>query len=159
GQLQQLTDNDGYDAEATPSPDGRRLVYTSHRTDGMWLYIMNVDGTDQHRVSRRRGYIGGPGLSPGGRWRLFRARYPRPAEEEEKLTAMFAERVLRPAGMGIEIYISRVDGSDERPLTTGGKINFAPAFFPDGRRIIFSSNRAAKVPGQYGLFVAAIDGS
>ena len=157
GSLKQLTDNDGYDAEATPSPDGKRLVYTSHRADGMWLYTMNVDGTDPLRVSRRKGYIGGPVFSPDGKWILSRAWYPRNPEEDRKLEEMFAERVLRPTGMDIEIYMSRLDGSDERPLTSGGKINFAPAFFPEGKRIIFASNRGAKAPGQYGLYVEKTD--
>jgi TolB protein len=159
GDLKRLTDNDGYDAEATPSPDGTRLVYTSHRKDGLWIYTMNVDGSDARRVSRRSGYIGGPVYSPDGQWILYRAYYPRTPEETKKLDAMLAERMLRPMGMAIEIYVCKVDGSEERAVTNNGKINFAPAFHPDGKHIIFSSNIDAKHPGVYGLYWINLDGS
>jgi len=46
GSLKQLTDSDGYDAETTVSPDGKRLIFTSHRDGGIGLYTMNVDGSD-----------------------------------------------------------------------------------------------------------------
>src|SRR5688572_11947349 len=42
GTLKQLTDSDGYDAETTASPDGKRLVFTSHRDGEMALYTIGV---------------------------------------------------------------------------------------------------------------------
>jgi Tol biopolymer transport system component len=67
GTLRQLTHNDGYDAEATVSPDGKRMVFTSHREGGIGLWTMKVDGTDLRKVNHRRGYAGGAFFSPDGK--------------------------------------------------------------------------------------------
>ena len=40
-----------------------------------------------------------------------------------------------------------------------GKINFAPAFLPDGKRIIFTSDAKAEARGGYNLFLIKADGT
>jgi Tol biopolymer transport system component len=40
-----------------------------------------------------------------------------------------------------------------------GKINFAPAFLPDGKRIIFTSDAKAETRGGYNLFLINADGT
>ena len=72
---------------------------------------------------------------------------------------MLAERALIPFdGMTIELYLSRPDGSERRAITETNKINFAPSFFPDGQRVIFTSNKAATMRGGYNLFIVGTDG-
>jgi TolB protein len=44
--LSHLTSEPGYDAEATVSPKGDRIVITSMRTGDLELFTMNIDGTD-----------------------------------------------------------------------------------------------------------------
>jgi Tol biopolymer transport system component len=102
--------------------------------------------------------VGGPFFSPDGEWIVYRAYYPATEEKANELTAMLEERVLRPKGMDLEIYVARPDGSEERAVTRNGKINFAPFFFPDGKRIIFSSNLEAGHSGQYSLYRIGVDG-
>ena len=53
--LRRLTTNDAYDAEATVSPDGKRVVFTSTRDGDIELYSMNVDGSDVRRITNRVG--------------------------------------------------------------------------------------------------------
>lgn len=160
GKVTRLTDSDGYDAETTVSPDGKRLVFMSHRTGEFGLYTMNVDGSDLRRVTNRRCYTGGAFFSPEGDRLVYRSLYPANRTDEEMLDRMSAERALIPyKGMVIEIYLSRADGSEERALTKTGKVNFAPAFHPDGKRVIFTSDLASKRSGGYNLFVIGTDGA
>src|SRR6185295_5351548 len=121
GSLKQLTNSDGYDAETTVSPDGKRLVFTSHRDGGIGLYTMNVDGSDLKKVNHRRGYAGGAFFSPDGQWIVYRASFPKTDEEKADFEKLLADRLLRPGNL--EIYLARPDGSEERQLTNNGASN------------------------------------
>ena len=66
GNLRQLTEADGYDAEATFSPVGDRIVFTSARDGDLELYSMAPDGSDVQRLTNRIGYDGGAFYSPDG---------------------------------------------------------------------------------------------
>lgn len=160
GKITRLTDSDGYDAETTVSADGKRLVFMSHRDGQFALYTMNADGTELRKVTRRRCYTGGAFYSPDGGWLVYRSLYPANRTDEEMLDRMLSERALIPyKGMVIEIYVCRADGSEERAITKTGKVNFAPTFHPDGRRVLFTSDLAAKKHGAYNLFLVRTDGT
>ena len=62
-----------------------------------------------------------------------------------------------PPGGGLEVGIVRADGTHLRQLTSSGKfVSVAPAFSPDGTKIIFSRS----LPGGWiGLFTMNPDGS
>ena len=62
-----LTSNGAYNAEATVSPDGSRIVFTSTRDGDIELYTMNTDGSDVRRITHRMGYDGGAFFSPDGK--------------------------------------------------------------------------------------------
>ena len=51
------------------------------------------------------------------------------------------------------------DGSNKRQITRNGKANFAPYFFPDGKRIIFASNMDDPKGRNFDLYVINVDGS
>ena len=61
----------------------------------------------------------------------------------------------------VEIYTMHVNGGDPIRLTRNGAMDFAPQWSPDGRRILFISNRSAGVNGSptYEIFVMNSDGS
>jgi len=157
GSLTQLTNNDGYDAETTVSPDGKRLIFTSHRDGGIGLYTMNVDGTDLRKVHHRRGYAGGAFFSPDGKWIVYRASFPKTDEEKADFEKLLADRLLRPGNL--EIYLARPDGSEERQLTNNGASNWAPSFHPDGKTIVFASNLHAPKSGKFSIYAMNVDGS
>jgi TolB protein len=160
GEEKRLTDTDGYDAETTVSPDGKRLVFMSQRDNAFALYTMNVDGSDLRKVTKKRCYTGGAFFSPDGRSLVYRSFYPAGQEQEDHLDLMLKERALIPSkGSVFEIYLSDVDGGHERAVTKMGKINFAPAFLPDGKRIIFTSDAKAQGRGGYNLFLIRADGT
>jgi TolB protein len=159
GSLVRLTNNDGYDAETTVSPDGKRLIFTSHRDGGMGLYTMNVDGTDLQKVTRRKGYAGGAFFSPDGKWIVYRAFYPKTPEDVPVLDKLLNERLLEPMKCHFEIFVARPDGSEERALTSNGKANWAPSFHPDGKTIVFASNMDAAQPGRFSIYAMGVDGT
>ena len=136
GTLKPLTNSDGYDAETTVSPDGKRLVFTSHRDGGIGLYTMNVDGSDLRKVKHRRGYAGGAFFSPDGQWIVYRATFPKTDAEKAEFETLLSERLLRPGNL--EIYLARPDGSEEKQLTNNRASNWAPSFHPDGKTIVFA---------------------
>ncbi len=159
GALKRLTDNDGYDAEATVSPDGTTIVFTSHREGGMGLWTMAADGTGLRRITRRKGYVGGAFFSPDGKRLVYRAFYPKTPDEEAILDQLLTERLLQPTKCHFEIFVSNPDGSEERALTSNGKANWAPCFHPDGKTIVFASNMDAAAPGRFSLYTIGADGA
>ena len=139
--LRPLTDALGYDAEGSFSPDGTKIVFCSLRnaypagklspedrkrleTDPAYfgdIYLMNADGSDQHRLTDTPGYDGGPFFSPDGQriiWRRF---------DEKGTTA--------------DVYTMKLDGSDVRRLTDFGAMSWAPFPHPSGQYAIFTANK------------------
>ena len=137
-QLQRLTATPGYDAEATISPDGKTIVFTSVRDGDLDLYAMNLDGTHVRRLTQEVGYDGGAFFSPDSRRIVYRASHPRDAATVEQYQALLAQKLVEPGQL--EIFVMHADGTGKRQVTANGASNFAPFFHSDGRRIIFSSN-------------------
>jgi hypothetical protein len=81
--LQRLTITDGYDAEATVSPTGDRIVFTSARDGDLELYSCALDGSDLRRLTFTPGYDGGAFFSFDGKQIVYRAHHPQGAELEE----------------------------------------------------------------------------
>ncbi len=138
--LRRVTDHPGYDAEATVSPDGSRILFTSLRDGDLDLYTMKPDGTDVRRVTRELGYDGGGFFSRDGKRIVWRASRPRTEEEKAAYRELLRESAIRP--MNLEIHVAEADGNGARQVTSNGAANFAPYFLPDGKRIIFASNLA-----------------
>jgi Tol biopolymer transport system component len=155
--LRRLTTSETYDAEATLSPDGRRLVFTSLREGDLDIYTMNVDGTDVRRLTTRLGYEGGPFFSPDGTQIVYRAWHPVTAADTAEYLGLLRDRLVRPSRM--EIWVMNADGSDQRPITKLGGANFAPFFHPDGRRVIFSSNYTNPRSRNFDLYLIDLDGT
>jgi len=155
--LRRLTASPGYDAEATLSPDGSTIVFTSTRDGDLDIYTMRVDGTDVRRLTAGVGYDGGPFFSPDGSLIVYRASRPGTAEEEADYRALLADGLVRPSRL--EIWVMKADGSDQRQVTTLGGANFAPFFHPDGKRIIFSSNHHNPRGRNFDLFMVNLDGT
>jgi len=156
--LQRLFSSPGYDAEATLSPDGKTIVFTSTRDGDLDIYTMNVDGSAVRRLTNRVGYDGGPFFSHDGRMIVYRSWYPETAEEIADYQALLAQNKVRPSRM--EIWVMNADGSNPWQVTELGGANFAPFFHPDNRRIIFSSNHeGGRGSRNFDLFIINLDGT
>jgi len=155
--LRQLTNEDGYDAEATFSPVGDRIVFTSVRDGDLDLYSMNPDGSDVVRLTDRLGYDGGAFYSPDGSKIIWRAHYPEVGQELDDYMALLGEGLLRPGEL--EIWVMDADGSNKRQVTEVGGANFAPYWHPDGERIIFSSNHQDPSGRDFDIYSIKLDGT
>jgi len=155
--LKKLTDSPGYDAEATVSPKGDKIVFTSIRSGDLELYTMNLDGSDVRQITSELGYDGGAFFSPDGTKLIFRASRPKTPEAIKEYKDLLAQGLVMPTEM--ELYVCNVDGSDMRQLTNLGKANWAPFFHPSGQKVIFSSNHHAPRGYQFNLFMINLDGT
>jgi Tol biopolymer transport system component len=152
-----LTDTPGYDAEATVSPRGDRMVFTSVRDGDIELYTMALDGTDVRRITHEPGYDGGAFFSPDGSKLVWRASRPQPGKELDDFRGLLAQGLVRPSKL--DIYMANADGSDVRRLTDNGAANFAPYFHPSGGKVIFCSNLADPGKRNFDLFLVNLDGT
>lgn len=153
----QLTNSGKYDAEATISPKGDKIVFTSTRDGDPELYLMNLDGSNQTRLTNIKGYDGGAFFSADGNKIVFRASRPETETELKDYDDLVKENLLRPTKF--EIFTMDADGSNMKQVTNLGKASFAPFFHPGGEKIIFSSNYGAESPRDFNLFLINTDGS
>jgi len=145
-----LTTGPGYNAEATLSMDGKKVVFTSSRDGDLDIYSMNVDGTDVRRLTNTLGYDGGPFFSPDGNWIVYRAHHPRNEQEIAHYKSLLAQGLVEPNEM--DLYVMRADGSIQQQITKLAGASFAPSFFPDSQRIIFASNYEHPATSQFELY-------
>lgn len=155
--IKKLTDTPYYDAEATVSPKGDKIVFTSMRTGDPELFIMNIDGTDVRQVINTLGYDGGAFFTPDGEKLIFRANHPETEEEIAEYKALIAENKVRPTEM--ELFICNVDGSDLKQITNLGGANWAPFMHPSGEKVLFSSNHKSPKGYPFNIFMINLDGT
>jgi Tol biopolymer transport system component len=138
--LTRLTNARGYDAEASYSPDGQWIAFSSMRdaynrtlsdaekkqleVDPSFfgeIYVMKADGSGQKRLTNVNGYDGGPFFSPDGKrivWRRF-----------------------NESGLIADVWTMNLDGSDARQVTNFGAMSWAPYIHPSGQYLLFASNK------------------
>jgi Tol biopolymer transport system component len=157
--ITRLTDADGYDAEGTVSPDGRKIVFTSTRDGDLELYTMNVDGSEQTRLTFDKGYDGGAFFSPDSQWIVYRASHPTESADIAAYDKLIAQDLVMPDDL--EIWVMRADGGEKRRVTSLGGANWAPFFHPSGTRIIFASDRdnASPYVPNFELYLINLDGT
>ncbi len=155
--LKKMTDTPGYDAEATVSPVGDKIVFTSTRTGDPEIYTMNLDGSNQTQLTHEKGYDGGPFFSLDGTKIVFRASRPKTEKEFEDYNDLVQNGLVRPTAL--ELYVMDADGSNIKQVTNFGSASFAPFFFPDAKRIIFSSNLNSENPRNFDLYMINVDGT
>ncbi|HEX6057525.1 MAG TPA: hypothetical protein VFZ11_00815 [Gemmatimonadaceae bacterium] len=151
--LRQLTFG-GENAEAYFSPDGTRLIFQSSR-DGRTCdqqYVMNVDGSDVHRVSTGTGKTTCGYFLDGGRRIFFASSHaadsacpPRPDPSRGYVWG------LDP----FDIYTADADGSNLRRLTDFGTYTAEGTLSPDGKTIVFTSLK----DGDLEIYTMNVDGS
>jgi Tol biopolymer transport system component len=157
GELSRLTETPGYDAEATVSTDGTRIVFTSVRGGDLDIWVMNADGSDPRQLTSTLGYDGGPFFSADGKRICFRASRPRAEEEAREYQGLLARHLVEPSRL--EIYVMDADGTNVRQITDNGAANFCPFFHPSGKEIIFASNVGDRETRRnFDLYLVSVEG-
>jgi Tol biopolymer transport system component len=136
--IKPLTRTPGYDAEATLSPDGKKIVFTSMRDGDLDLYSMDASGKNVKRLTTELGYDGGAFFSPDGKQIVYRSYHPKTDAEIARYKKRLSEDLIEPNNF--EIRVMNADGTNKRQVTRLGAASFAPFFTPDGKRIIFCTN-------------------
>lgn len=153
--VKQLTDTKGYDAEATVSPDGKRIIFTSTRDGDLDLYVMDTNGKNVKRLTTELGYDGGAFFSPDSKQIVYRAFHPKTTAETARYKQRLAENLIEPTVF--EVWTMNADGTNKRQITKLGAASFAPFFTPDGKRIIFCTNYFATDPRKRNFDLALIN--
>lgn len=152
-----LTDSPGYDAEATISPKGDKIIFTSMRNGDLDLYIMDTSGREVRQITHELGYDGGAWFSPDGSKIVWRASRPKTEEEVNEYKWLLDMGLVAPTHM--EIFVADADGSNVKQITNLGNANWAPNFDYTGNRIIFASNHEYKRGFPFNLYMINIDGT
>ncbi len=153
----QLTIAPGYDAEATVSPDGKKIVFTSIRSGDLELYTMDVNGKNVKQVTNQLGYDGGAFFSPDSKHLIFRSSRPTTAEEIKEYNDLLKEGLVMPTKMSL--YTCDVDGSNLKKITDLPNASWAPFFHPSGKKVIFATNYKATRGLPFNLMMVDLDGS
>ncbi|MGC4038871.1 MAG: hypothetical protein QM764_23135 [Chitinophagaceae bacterium] len=154
--IRRLTDTPGYDAEATLSPNGKTMLFTSVRDGDLDLYTMDLKTKKTKRITNELGYDGGAWFSPDGKKIVWRASRPKTEEEIKEYKELLRDNLVAPTHM--EVFIANADGSDAKQITNLSQANWAPNFLPDGR-IIFCSNHEYKRGFPFNMYTMNADGS
>jgi Tol biopolymer transport system component len=155
--ISQLTATPGYDAEATVSPKGDKIVFTSMRSGDLELYTMNLDGSEVKQITNELGYDGGAFFSPDGSKLVFRASRPNTEEKIKEYKELLAQGLVQPTEM--EVFVCNIDGSEMKQITNLGKSNWCPYFHPSGEKIIFASNHQSERGFPFNLYLINLDGT
>ncbi|MEZ5398534.1 MAG: hypothetical protein R2729_02630 [Bryobacteraceae bacterium] len=154
--VKKLTDAPGYDAEATVNWKTNRIVYTSMASGDLDLWSMKPDGTGKTRLTDSAGYDGGAFYSRDGKRLIWRANHPT-ADAMTRYKDLLAQSLTSP--MKMEIFVAGAGGKGSKQLTDFGCASFAPTFTPDGKKIIFASNKHECDGRKFELFLMNPDGS
>lgn len=132
GAFRRLTTYGGIDTEPTWSPTGREIAFVSERSGGAHIFVMDAEGANVRRITQA-GFNTQPRWSPKGDTIAFTSRQG-----------------------NFDIWAVSPDGSNLRRLTAGPGNNEGASWAPNGRHLVFQSNRSA---GGYQLFTMLADGS
>lgn len=153
--IKKLTNTPGYDAEATVSPNGKKIVFTSERDGDLDLYSMDINGKNVKRLTDGVGYDGGAFFSPDNKTIIYRRSTPTTPAEIAKFKDLLSRHLVVPTVF--EIWAMNADGTNKRQITKLGGGSFAPFFTPDGKRIVFCTNYFATDPRKRNFDIAMIN--
>jgi len=124
--LKRLTNYLGIDVSPSYSPDGKRVAFVSNRSGSPQIFVLDLASGKTERLSFNGSYNTSPSWS-----RLNRIAY------------------VSLTGGNLDIFSVDANGGQLRRLTENQGKNEDPCWSPDGRYIVFSSNRE----GAYNLYI------
>ena len=118
----------------TWSPDGKRLAYSSRRTGNSEIFVVDVDGGNEIRLTDHPALDTAPSWSPDG------ARIAFSSDRADNT----------------DLYVIKTNGEGIRRLTEGLGNDYNPSWSPDGEEIVFYRSRD---DGRDQIWVREVDGA
>jgi len=160
--VQRITNRLGYDGGPYFGPKAEKIVwrawYPENAEDSTrWqknmalnlveavplsIYVMNVDGTEQVRLTDNGATNWAPSWHPDGEHVVFSSNMDDWNEERQAF------------GHNFELYMVKIDGTGLKRLTNNTFFDSFPMFSPDGKFMAFASNRDADNPRATHIFLA-----
>ena len=125
-----ITRNNAYDAEGSYSPDGKWIAFTSFRTGDADVYVMHPDGSHVVQITKSPGLDGDAFFSPDGKRLVYRSDRQQNGIFQIFVATLAFDAAGEITGMG-----------SERQLTHEMSISWQPFWHPDGRHIVYATNR------------------
>ncbi len=155
-ELKPLTSTPGYDAEATISRDGKKIVYRAYhpetpaeiaeykellktgllRPTRFEIFVMDADGKNKRQVTHNAAANFAPFFHPDG----------------QRIT--FASNMADPRGRNFDLYLIRMDGTGLERITYHPLFDAFPMFSADGKLLVWASNRNQRQRGETNIFLA-----
>ena len=147
--VRQLTFEPGLEAEPSFSPDGNYLAYTTNDRGSLDVVVLPVDGGELRRVAATGADEAQPAWSPDG----TRIAIVSAQDRGGRLGAVAGLNAMSPfvQGLGADVFIVPSAGGPAVKLVAHAA---QPAWTPDGRSIVFSSDRK----GHWDIWTVAADG-
>jgi Tol biopolymer transport system component len=158
--VRRLTRLPGPDGGPFFSADGQKIVFRGKHPDpgqelddyftllkkGLWrptsldIFVMDRDGSNLRQVTKGMpGANWAPFFSPDGKKIIFASNFKNPTGR---------------AAQNFDLYLINVDGTGLEQITFSEQFDGFPMFSPDGRKLIWASNRNSPVPTDTNLFIA-----
>ncbi|MCL2144603.1 MAG: Tol-Pal system beta propeller repeat protein TolB [Endomicrobia bacterium] len=131
--IRRMTDGSYIDTSPSFAPNGQEIVFISDRPGMPQLYIMNIDGGNVRRLTTND-FCDSPAWSPRGDKIVF---------------------TMRQQKGNYDLFVYDLPTSKITRLTSNQRNNENPTWSPDGRFVVFASNRS----GRSEIYIMAIDGS
>ena len=154
---EKLISSDSYDAEATVSPDGKYMIFTSTRTGDLELWRYEFETKNLLQLTDKLGYDGGAFFSHDSKKIVWRASRP-VGEAEAQYKELLAQGLVEPTALNI--FIADIDGKNVTQVTNLPGANWAPFFHPSDKKIVFCSNHHSQNEGGrlFDVFMVDLDG-
>lgn len=160
--MRRLTDRIGYDGGPWFSPDGKKIVWRAwypktREEKAQWrecmknnyivpvpldLWVMDSDGSGKKMILNNGATNFAPSWHPDGRRIIFSSNMDDWREDVKRF------------GHNFELYLINIDGTGLERLTYNKVFDGFPMFSPDGKKLVFASNRNPQKPRATDIFIA-----